>query len=313
MLLRSSLAGAACLCVLAPSAVAATTIRFNNGGPGPASIVVSDNRTTRNGYIELVRGREVVGRSLDRDGIGASSGYLTVPDLIAGDVARSYGDGRLLTSATYAGGPRIGADACAGSTSFSVTHSADTPATWVGTYLPGGALVPGLRLTWTDAPSFTVAAEPALAAGQIVRVLTKREEGQVEVTERASGVVGPCAPPSDAQVQAATERAVAATSAKLGTLDPRRLALRQTVMLPFRFSEAGNVNLVVRDRAGAVLGTGAKRLNRAGMADVPTHWSAAGRRLLRRGRFANVVLTATFAPARAGARAEKSTTPVRRR
>jgi hypothetical protein len=311
MLLRSSLAGAACLCVLAPSAVAATSIRFNSGGPGPASIVISDNRTTRNGYVELVRGREVVARSLDRDGIGASSGYLTVPDLIAGDVARSYGDGRLLTSAIYAGGPRIGADACAGSTAFSVTHGDSAPATWVGTYLPGGALVPGQRLTWSDATSFTVAAEPALAAGQIVRVLTKRQDGGVEVTERASGVIGPCAAPTDAQVRTATRRAVMATGAKLGKLDARRLALRQTVMLPFRFPEAGSVSLEVRDRAGTVLGTGVKRSNRAGMADVRTRWSATGRRLLRRGRFVDVVLTATFAPARAGSVAEKSRTAVR--
>jgi hypothetical protein len=311
MLFRSTLVVAASLCVLAPSAQAATSIRFNSGGPGPASIVVSDNRTTRDGYVELVRGREVVARSLDRDGIGASSGYLTVPDLVAGDVARAYGAGAVVATATYTGGPRIGPDACAGSTSFSVAHGAVTPATWVGIYLPGGALVPGQRLTWTDATAFTVTAEPALAAGQIVRVLTKRQEGEVEVTERAGGVIGPCAAPTDAQVRAATERAVAATGAKLGTLDPRQLARRGTVKLPFRFSEPGSVSLEVRDRTGAVLGTGAKRLDRAGMADVPTRWSAAGRRLLRHGRFANVVLSATFTPARAGAHTEKSSTPVR--
>src|SRR5215207_9491305 len=177
MLFRSSFAVAVSLCALAPTAHAATSIRFNSGGPGPASIVVSDNRTTRDGYIELVRGREVLARSLDRDGIGASSGYLNVPDLIAGDVARAYGNGALLATATYAGGPRIGAGACAGSTAFTVARGEGTPATWVGTYLPGGALVPGQRLTWADSSTFTVAAEPALAAGQIVRVLTKRFEG----------------------------------------------------------------------------------------------------------------------------------------
>ena len=55
-----------------------------------------------------------------------------------------------------------------------------------------------------------------------------------------------------------------------------------------------------------------KRLNRAGMADVRTRWTVAGRRLLRRGTFVDVMLTATFAPARAGTKAEKGSTPVRR-
>ena len=85
MLLRSA-AAAACFGVLAPTAAAATTIRFNNGGPGPASVVVSDGRRTSDGYIELVRGCEVIARSPERDGIGARAGYLTVPSLIAGDV-----------------------------------------------------------------------------------------------------------------------------------------------------------------------------------------------------------------------------------
>ena len=89
------------------------------------------------------------------------------------------------------------------------------------------------------------------------------------------------------------------------------MALRRTVALPFRFSEPGSVSLEVRTRAGAVLGTGTKRLDRAGMADVRTRWNASGRRLLRRGTFVDVVLTATFAPARAGALAEKSSTAVR--
>ncbi len=314
MLFRSSFVVAACLCVLAPPAAAATTIRFNNGGPGPASIVIADNRTTRDGYIELVRGREVVARSLDRDGIGASSGYLTVPDLIAGDVARAFGNGAVIATATYDGGPLIGTDACAGSAAFTVARPDGAQAVWVGAYRPDGALVPNLRLAWTDAPSFTVTAEPGLATGQLLKILSRRQEGPVEVTSRTAGVIGACAPaaPTDAQVQTATKRAVAATGAKLGTLDPRRLALRKTVMLPFRFSEAGSVHLELRDRAGALLGTGAKRVSRAGMADVRTGWTAAGRRRLRRGGFGNVVLTATFAPARAGARAKQSSAPVRR-
>ena len=62
-------------------------------------------------------------------------------------------------------------------------------------------------------------------------------------------MIGACPPaaPTDAQVQTATRRAVAATGAKLGTLDARRLALRATVALPFAFSEAGGVCLELRD------------------------------------------------------------------
>ena len=121
--------------------------------------------------------------------------------------------------------------------------------------------MPGQRLTWTDATSFTVAAEPALAAGQIVRVLTKRQEGEVEVTaarQRRDRAMRRRRPTP--RCRTATRRAVAATGAKLGKLDTRRLALRQTVVLPFRFFEAGSVSLEVRDRAGAVLGTGVEAL-----------------------------------------------------
>ena len=82
-----------------------------------------------------MRGREVIARSMDRDGIAASSGYLTVPNLIAGDVARAFGNGAVIASATYDGGPRIGADACAGRQAFSVTPVAGTQAVFVGAFL----------------------------------------------------------------------------------------------------------------------------------------------------------------------------------
>ena len=289
MLLRSCLAAAACLSVLAPTATAATTIRFNNGGPGAVSIVVTDNRKTDNGSIELVRGSEVIARSMDRDGLAASSGYLTVPNLIAGDVARAFGNGAVIASATYDGGPRIGADACAGSRAFSVTAVAGTQPVFVGAFLPGGDLVPGQRLRWTDA---AVTAVQPLAAGEIVRALTRHPEGDVEVVSRSSGVVAACAAPTDAEVKAATRRAIARTGAKLRTMERVRA-------LPFAFPEAGSVCIELRDRAGVLIGIGTKRVRRAGSADVRIRWT--GRRMASR-----VTLSASFAPERAGATAQQT-------
>jgi hypothetical protein len=280
-----SLAVAACACVLAPPAAPATTIRFNTGGPGLPAIMVTDNRRSTNGYLELVRGREVVARSPARHGIAASSGHLTVPNLLADDVARAFGNGAVIASATYDGGPRIGADACAGSRAFTVTRPVGSEAGFAAAFRRSGAPVPGQRLRWTDT---AVAADRPLAAGQMVRVLTRRDDGGIEVVSRGSGVVAACAAPSDAQVLSATRRALARTGAKL------RPGART---LPFAFPEPGSVWLEVRERAGALIGVGRKRNRRAGTAGVRIRWT--GRRLPAR-----VTLSAYFAPERAGASAQ---------
>ena len=242
--------------------------------------MVADNRTTRDGYIELVRGREVVARSLDRDGIGASSGYLTVPDLIAGDVARAFGNGAVIATATYDGGPRIGTDACAGSAAFTVARRGRR-AGGVGRRVPpGGALVPDLRLAWTDAASFTVTAEPALAAGQSLRdpdqAPGRRCRGHLTDRRRDRRVR---ARGADRRAGADGDQARRRGDGReTGDAGPAALALR--TRLPFRFSEAGSVRLELRDRAGALLGTGAKRLPAAWPMYVPA--DRRGRRLLAR-------------------------------
>jgi hypothetical protein len=283
MMLRSCLAVAACACLLAPPADAATTIRFNNGGPGQASIVVTDNRRANKGYIELVRGREVIARSLDRDGLAASSGHLPVPNLLAGDVARAWGNGGVVVSATYDGGPRIGAGACAGRQAFTVTRAAGTNAVFAGAFKRSGELVQLLR--WTDD---AVAADQPLAVGEIVRALTRRQADDIEIEARANAVVAACGAPTDAEVLAATQRALARTGASLRT---------GVKALPFAFPEAGSVYLEMRDHAGALIGSGAQRLRRAGTVDIPIQWT--GRRPPAR-----VTLSASFAPDRAGATAQ---------
>ena len=49
-----------CASLLAgPAGAAQTTFRFNAGGPNSSSVGVSDGRTTKNGYIALVRGGEI--------------------------------------------------------------------------------------------------------------------------------------------------------------------------------------------------------------------------------------------------------------
>jgi hypothetical protein len=95
-------------------------------------------------------------------------------------------------------------------------------------------------------------------------------------------------------VRTATRRAVVQTAARLAALDRVRV-------LPFRFPEAGSVCLEMRNRAGALIGIGTKRLRRPGTAGVRIRWT--GRKLPAR-----VTLTASFAPARAGAAAQQSAT-----
>ena len=178
------------------AAAAATTIRFNNGGPGPASIVVSDNRTTRDGYIELVRGREVVARSLGsrRDRRLERLSDRARPDRRRRRPGlrqrRRHRRGRPTTAGRGSAPTRA-----PGARRSPSRARADAPAVWVGAYLPAASSCRISASQWADAASFTVAAEPALVAGQILRVLTRRQEGPVEVESRTRrGVIGACPP-----------------------------------------------------------------------------------------------------------------------
>ena len=161
--------------------------------------------------------------------------------------------------------------ACAGSAAFTVARPAGAPVVWVGAYLTGGELVPGQGLQWADAGSFTVAAAPALVAGQSLRVLTRREEGPVEVESRTCGR-DRGVPAGGADRRAGANRDAArgrghgreagdAGREAAGAARDDRAAVRVLRGAAASASSSGTAT-------GVLFGTGAKRMVGAGMADV---------------------------------------------
>jgi hypothetical protein len=275
--------------MVAPPAEAATTFRFH-AGVDRARVSASDPRAAEHGYVELVRGGMVIARSLERNGVGAAGGHVTVPSLVAGDVVNAYGNGALIATATYDGLPTV-AGAFRGRSSFTVTRAESARTTWVGLEPPRQ------RLLWEDARVFTVGSDRALALGQTASAITTASAGDVDVVSRRDVRVERSAapahvPPTRAELRRAMRRSVRAACAALS-----RARLGRRVTVAFSFLEPGSVQLELK-AGGEVVGSGVETAARAGRGRVTV---ALSRRA--RGR---LMLTATFVPARAGARPQSA-------
>jgi hypothetical protein len=204
----------------------------------------------------------------------------------------------VIATVTYDGRPQI-AGACARRSSFTVTRDEGARTTWLGVEAPDR------RLVWADARTFTVAAQPALSAGQTVSVITTRDDGALAVISRRDVRVGECrrvppparVPPTNAELRAALRRGVRAAGAEL-----RRARLGRRVTVPFAFIEPGSVRLELT-AGGKVVGSGVETVARSGRGRVTIAFS-------RRPR-GRLMLTGTFVPARPGVKPQTARARVR--
>ena len=123
-----------------------------------------------------------------------------------------------------------------------------------------------------------------------------------------------CAPPDRPRdPQAALSASLAALAERLAASDPRHLAHKRTIANALAFSGAGRITVTWRlprgaGRAGGALSRGETRIvgrgslarTSAGCASIKVPLTAAGHRLMRRGRTLRIVVEATFKPAAGG-------------
>ena len=88
--------------------------------------------------VELVRGGAVVATA-SGDTPGLPFAYIRSGTLQAGDVLNVYRGSTLLGAVPYTGLPTVGADACAGRSSFTVTRDEDAKIEDASYYIPGAA------------------------------------------------------------------------------------------------------------------------------------------------------------------------------
>jgi hypothetical protein len=282
--------------------------------------------------VEVRAGQTPIAEASAVPGSPGTFGDIELPVLSGMPSIRVYAGPDLLVNAEWIDLP--GAEAtCAGISSFLALRGDWFLPIEAGVY-PAGATEP-LRGTIQDPRSrwFTVLLNRPIAAGDVLYAVTQRTwteaNGEnVDVTSKGRTALSPVcadkpplpwptptptptptpAAPTNAQVRAAVDAALVATGKKLRTL---KVANRQSVALPFRFPEAGRVDLRLLS-GKTVLGRGHVATVAAGQARIAVKFTAAGRKLLKRSKHPRLTLTAGFNPTRSGASAQTSTIHVKR-
>jgi hypothetical protein len=239
--------------------------------------------------VELVRGGQVLGQAAWS---GERGGRVSVPRLIAGDVARLYAGGALRHVATYDGTPVI-EDACAGRSAFSFTRPSLRHEWAAGVLTPRDLPLDGARLLGrderTDGPlTIPVSLPRPLEVGDSTFAVTRAyvlPEGPEVMTSRTV-VVDRCPLSTPVATPRLRDAAAKLRRAPLGR--------RKQIKLPMTFSEPGTYRVRLVARGGRTLAEGTRTRAGAGRALV----TVTVRRRATFARVTRVTLRAVFTPAR---------------
>lgn len=308
---------------LAPAAQAATT-RFSFdvvAGSGSQAEVSSSAGYTR---LELARNGTPVGSAV-------SASKVTLPELVAGDVATLYNGSTVVATAQYKGLPTLGDDACIGHSTFLARRESTATITDAGGY--DSASGDEIDSFWTTEEAAIVSLKRPLAATDMAYVRTYSSAGDVSVYSTRTRQAMPCydvptrTPPTDppppnvptvappeltptaAQMLAMVKGSLSVSGSSLRTRTTRKLARSSTVALPFAFPEPGRVDLQLVAKH-QVIGTGAKTSAVNGKAIVTVTLTAAGRKLLKRSKKLKITVKGAFAATRNGAETSRASLSV---
>ncbi|MDA0179591.1 hypothetical protein OJ997_04730 [Solirubrobacter phytolaccae] len=311
-----------CSAVVAPTA-SADDVYFSVGLNPWATIglTVDDFAKTR---IEYTRGGRVLASSVSGSSPYAFYNELRLGALVSGDVLNLYRNGSFSGAFTYTGPPSIGADACAGRTSFTVTGDEGARIEDAGSYF---ADVPGSRgeARFTNGNPATITLARPLSSGETVYAETVRssawnEGSKVFVHSYGVKTIGACAAPevpAEPQPPVTTptptpeaspdsrrpdagrefQQAIGRTGAQLGAFTPAKLARKGKLTLAVDVPAAGTTKLRLTTKAKGrtvVLGSGTAVSRSGQTTKVTLKLTADARALLKRSKRLKVTLKGTF-------------------
>jgi hypothetical protein len=285
-----------------PAAASAADLSFSQLPDGTATVWGEPGGPMGPERLEVLRDGVQQGAPLQSIDWGSG---MALSSLQVGDEARYYVNGSLKVAYVYDGLPAL-SQACAGATTLTIGRGAfaklvvRTGTKDVANWIQGNASA--------GDPSTVTFARPVVA-GDLIEMSVSGSAGAPNVSEfRSVSVVDCSAPPPPPAAPrppvapATDEQVLAALKATLATA-AKRLRRTSTAMR-FALPEPGT--LTVRLKRGTVIVASGRRAG-SGKVAIALKVTHAGRRLLRRAHRTRVTVSATFAPARAGADVQSAT------
>jgi hypothetical protein len=216
-----------------------------------------------------------------------------------------------------------------GRASFSGARNPGAAGQWAGVYHPGSYSHSNpVVATSLSGSSYTISLTAPLTAGDVVYVGAEQVIGDVDVNSNVERSATACptppapqapapAPATKAQVLAGLKQSLAKATKDLKSVDATKLAKQGALPVGFTFLVPGTVKFTLTapgakaKKASAaktkkkaakalVIAAGTKVATTPGRTAVSLKLTAAGRKLLRRGKPVNATLSAAFTPAGGG-------------